>query len=202
MIRVGLTGGIGAGKSTVAEGFVERGAVVVDGDRIARELVEPGEPALEAIVERFGAAMLRADGTLDRAGLAGVVFPDPEQLAALDAIMGPRIAARAAQMAADAEASGVDVVVYDMPLLVENGTADDFDLVVVVTAPAPTRLARLALRGVDLADAQARMARQATDEQRAAVAHILIDNSGDDEQLEAQVDRAWHLIRAGAGLVP
>ena len=144
--------------------------------------------------------MLREDGTLDRAGLAAVVFPDPGELAALDAIMGPRIAARAEQMLSDAASAGVDVVVYDMPLLVENGTAEDFDLVVVVAAPAPTRLARLTIRGVDVADAQARMARQATDDQRAAVAHILIDNSGDGQALEAQVDRAWHLILAGAGV--
>ena len=199
MIRVGLTGGIGSGKSTVADLLVERGAVVVDGDQIARELVLPGSEALVAIAERFGASVLREDGTLDRQGLADIVFPDPAALAELDTIMHPRIAARAAQMLDEAAATGSPVVVYDMPLLVENGQADEFDLVLVVHAPVPVRLARLAVRGVRIDDAQERMARQASDEARAEAADILIDNSGDEEALAAQVDRAWALLMAAAG---
>lgn len=199
VIRVGLTGGIGSGKSTVAEMLVERGAVVVDGDQIARELVMPGAPALAAIVERYGQQVLHEDGTLDRAGLADIVFPDPDALADLDAIMHPRIAARAAEMLDEAARTGAAAVVYDMPLLVEGGQADEFDLVVVVHAPVPVRLARLAVRGIRVDDAHERMQRQATDEQRAAVADILIDNSGDVEDLTDQVDRAWHLITAAAG---
>jgi dephospho-CoA kinase len=199
MLRVGLTGGIGAGKSTVAQMLIDRGAVVVDGDQIARELVRPGEPALAAIVERFGTGVLQPDGELDRAGLAEIVFPDPDALGDLDAIMHPRIAERARQMLAEAEAEGVEVFVYDMPLIVENGTADEFDVVVVVHAPIEVRLARLAVRGVPVADARERMSRQASDEQRAEVADILIDNGGDEEQLTQQVDRAWHLLQAARG---
>jgi dephospho-CoA kinase len=199
MLRVGLTGGIGAGKSTVAQMLVDRGAVVVDGDQIARELVRPGEPALAAIVERFGTGVLQPDGELDRAGLAEIVFPDPDALGDLDAIMHPRIAERAHQMLAEAEAGGVELFVYDMPLIVENGTAGEFDVVVVVHAPIEVRLARLAVRGVPVADARERMSRQASDEQRAEVADILIDNGGDEEQLTQQVDRAWHLLLAARG---
>ncbi len=199
MLKVGLTGGIGAGKSTVSEMLAERGAVVVDGDQIARVLVTRGEQALEEIVERFGPGVLLDDGELDRPGLAEVVFPDPEALADLEAIMHPRIAERAARMLAEAEEAGADVAVYDMPLIVENGTADDFDVVVVVHAPAALRLARLAVRGVAVDDAHERMLRQASDEQRAAVADILIDNSGDRQQLIDQVDRAWYLLQAARG---
>ncbi len=199
MIRVGLTGGIGSGKSTVADLLAERGAVVVDGDQIARELVRPDEPALAAIVERFGTGVLLADGQLDRAGLAEIVFPDPAALADLDAIMHPRIAERAEALLAEAARGGTPVVVYDMPLLVENGMADDFDLVLVVHAPVEVRLARLAVRGIPVADARERMARQATDEQRAAVASILVDNGGDEQQLLAQVERAWYLLEVAVG---
>jgi dephospho-CoA kinase len=199
MMRVGLTGGIGAGKSTVSRMLADRGAVVIDGDQIARDLVVPGEPALAAIVDRFGPDVLLPDGQLDRAGLAAIVFPDPEALAALDAIMHPRIAQRAADMIEAAERAGTSIVVYDMPLLVENGSADDFDLVVVVHAPIEVRLARLAVRGVPVADARERMSRQASDAERAEVASILIDNGGDEEQLIAQVDRAWYLLQAALG---
>ena len=196
---MGLTGGIGAGKSTVAQMLIDRGAVVVDGDQIARELVRPGEPALAAIVARFGTGVLQPDGELDRAGLAEIVFPDPGALGDLDAIMHPRIAERAQQMLAEAEAAGVEVFVYDMPLIVENGTAGEFDVVVVVHAPIEVRLARLAVRGVHVGDARERMSRQASDEQRAEVADILIDNGGDEEQLTQQVDRAWYLLQAARG---
>jgi dephospho-CoA kinase len=199
MLRVGLTGGIGAGKSTVSDMLADRGAVIVDGDQIARELVEPGGAALAEIVERFGPGVLLPNGELDRAGLAEIVFPDPEALAGLDAIMHPRIAERAHELLAEAERAGVDVVIYDMPLIVENGTVDDFDLVMVVHAPIEVRLARLAMRGVPVADARERMSRQATDAERAEVATILIDNGGDEQQLIDQVDRAWLLLQAALG---
>ena len=199
MIRVGLTGGIGAGKSTVGRMLAELGAVIVDGDQIARDLVVRGEPALAEIVERFGPDVLLPDGGLDRAGLAELVFPEPESLASLDAIMHPRIAERAQAMLADAQRNGTSVIVYDMPLLVESGAADDFDVVMVVHAPVEVRLARLAVRGVAVDDARNRMAQQASDEERAAVATILIDNGGDDEQLIDQVQRAWYLLQAALG---
>lgn len=199
MIRVGLTGGIGSGKSTVARMLAELGAVIIDGDQIARELVGRGEPALAEIVERFGPGVLLPDGELDRAGLAETVFPDPDSLASLDAIMHPRIAARAQGLLAAAQGDGVSVVVYDMPLLVESGAADDFDVVMVVHAPMDVRLARLAVRGVAVDDARHRMAQQASDEERAAVATILVDNGGDDQQLIEQVERAWYLLQAALG---
>lgn len=198
MIRVGLTGGIGSGKSTVARLLEECGALVVDGDRIARELVVPGSPALAEIVARFGAQLVGPDGELDRAGLAQIVFPDPKALADLDAIMHPRIAARSAELLVEAARSGVPVAVYDMPLLVENGMADDFDLVIVVQAPVEVRLARLVVRGVSTDDALERMARQASDEQRAAVADFLIDNSGDADSLADQVEWVWTEIQGAA----
>ena len=197
---MGLTGGIGSGKSTVAELLADRGALVVDGDQIARELVEPGEPALALIVERFGPGVLRPDGGLDRAALADIVFPDPAALTALDQIMHPRIAARSTELLLAAARQGVPVAVYDMPLLVENDMAEDFDVVVVVQAPVETRLARLAVRGIQVADAHERMARQASDEQRAAVADILIDNSGGEAALREQVERAWAAILALGGV--
>ena len=197
MIRVGLTGGIGSGKSTVSRLLERRGAVVIDGDRIAREIVEPGEPALAEVVDRFGRDILQADGTLDRAGLAAIVFPDPEALAALNSIMLPRIARRIAELTEQAERDGAEVVVQDSPLLVETEAHDDFDAVLVVQAPLDARLDRLVARGLDRADAQARMDRQATDEQRAAVADIVLDNSGDEAALEAQVDAAWEKLVGG-----
>jgi dephospho-CoA kinase len=197
-IRVGLTGGIGSGKSTVARMLAERGAVVVDGDQIARELVQPGSPALAEIVARFGRGVVDPDGALDRPALADIVFPDPAALADLDAIMHPRIAARAAELLATAEHRPGAVVVYDMPLLVETGQAEDFDVVLVVQAPMPTRLARLAVRGLRVDDAKERMDRQATDEERAAVADIVLDNSGDEAALAEQVDEAWARIIAAA----
>ncbi|MGB8022387.1 MAG: dephospho-CoA kinase [Candidatus Nanopelagicales bacterium] len=198
VVRVGLTGGIGSGKSTVAAMLAERGAVVIDADRIARDVVAPGEPALAEIAARFGAGVIRADGSLDRAGLAAIVFPDPDALAALEAIMHPRIDRRAGELLDDALASGARVVVYDMPLLVENGQSRDFDLVVVVHAPAEARVARLVHRGLAEADARARMVRQASDAERLAVADVVIDNSGSPADLAGEVKRAWQVITAAA----
>lgn len=199
MVRVGLTGGIGSGKSAVAQLLRARGAVLVDGDQVAREIVEPGQPALAAIAERFGTAVLRRDGSLDRAALAAIVFADPASLAALDAIMHPRIAGRSSELMRAAERAGAEVVVYDMPLLVEGGAAGQFDVVVVVQAPVEVRLRRLEARGLERADSLARMARQASDEQRLAVADLVLDNSGDRSALEAQVSAAWPRIVAAQG---
>lgn len=199
MVRVGLTGGIGSGKSAVAQLLRARGAVLVDGDQVAREIVEPGQPALAAIAERFGTAVLRRDGSLDRAALAAIVFADPGSLAALDAIMHPRIAGRSSELMRAAERAGAEVVVYDMPLLVEGGAAGQFDVVVVVQAPVEVRLRRLEARGLERADSLARMARQASDEQRLAVADLVLDNSGDRSALEAQVSAAWPRIVAAQG---
>lgn len=189
MIRIGLTGGIGSGKSTVARLLAQRGAVVIDADHIAREIVEPGQPALAEIADRFGAEVISPDGSLDRGALAAIVFADSVALADLNAITHPRIAQRTAELI---EAAPDDaVVVYDMPLLVENNLTEGWDHVIVVDADRDVRIQRLIERGLDTADIEARMSRQATDEQRRAVADIVIDNSGDVDALETQVAAAW-----------
>jgi dephospho-CoA kinase len=189
MLRIGLTGGIGSGKSTVSALLAERGAVVVDSDLIAREVVEPGTPGLAAVAEQFGAGVLAPDGSLDRPALAAVVFADPEARRRLDGIVHPLVRARAAELEAAAPPGAV--VVHDVPLLVETGQAGRFDLVLVVAADVETRVARLVGRGLTEDDARARIAAQATDEQRRAVADVVLDNSGTREQLAAQVDRFW-----------
>jgi dephospho-CoA kinase len=191
---VGLTGGIGSGKSTVARRFAERGAVVVDADRVAREVVEPGEPALARIVERFGEGVLDDHGRLDRAALATIVFDDEQARRDLEAIthprIGERIAARIAEVRAAEEADGrTRVVVLDHPLLVETGLAAGHDVVVVVEAPVEERIRRLVeQRGMDAADARARIAAQADDAARRAAATHVLDNGGRPEDLDAQVD--------------
>lgn len=188
-MRIGLTGGIGSGKSAVTARLAARGAVVVDADEIAREIVRPGEPALAEIGAAFGPGVLRSDGTLDRQALADIVFGDPEALAALNAITHPRIAARSAELIDAAPADAV--VVYDMPLLVENGLTQGWDVVVVVDAPDEIRLSRLIDRGMDESDARARMAAQASREQRLRVADAVIDNGGSLADLTNEVDRLW-----------
>ncbi|HEV7875752.1 MAG TPA: dephospho-CoA kinase [Nocardioides sp.] len=189
MLRIGLTGGIGAGKSTVSALLAARGAVIVDADTIAREVVEPGTPGLAAVVEAFGPDVLASDGSLDRPALAAVVFADPEARARLDAIVHPLVRVRATELAAAAAPDAV--VVNDVPLLVETGQAGAYDLVVVVEADLDARIARLVERGLTAEDARARMAAQATDEQRRALADVVLDNSGAPAELEAQVDRFW-----------
>jgi dephospho-CoA kinase len=188
-VRIGLTGGIGSGKSTVSALLAARGAVVIDADRIAREVVEPGTPGLAAVVESFGPEVLTADGSLDRPALAAIVFGDPEARRRLDGIVHPLVRARAAELAAAAPEGSV--VVHDVPLLVETGQADSYDLVLVVEADPETRVSRLARRGLAAEDARARMAAQATDEQRRAVADVVLDNSGTEAELAEQVDRFW-----------
>jgi len=189
VLRIGLTGGIGSGKSTVSALLAARGAVIVDADRIAREVVEPGTPGLAQVVEAFGDGVLTADGSLDRPALAAVVFSDPEARRRLDGIVHPLVRARATELAAAAPPD--TVLVNDVPLLVETGQASSYDLVLVVEADAATRVSRLVERGLTVEDARARIAAQATDEQRRAVADVLLDNSGSPEQLAEQVDRFW-----------
>ena len=194
MSRVALTGGIGSGKSAVAERLAALGAFVVDADRIAREVVEPGTPGLAAVVAEFGPGVLTPDGALDRAGVAAIVFANPARRAALEAIVHPLVARRSAELLAAAPEGAV--VVYDVPLLAESaGTGRDrrgeFDEVVVVEAPLETRVARLVARGLTEADARARIVAQASDEQRRAIADHVVVNDGDLAALDAAVDRLW-----------
>lgn len=200
MLRIGLTGGIGSGKSTVAARLAEHGAVVADADRLAREVVLPGEPALAEIAERFGPEVLAADGSLDRAALGAVVFAGDEARRDLEAITHPRIAERTAAVAATVPPDGV--FVHDVPLLVELGMGGAYDLVLVVLAATETRVARLvADRGMSEEDARARIAAQATDAERRAVADVVLDNDGTADQLRDQVDRLWRARLAGGGAV-
>ncbi|WP_309052077.1 dephospho-CoA kinase [Streptomyces sp.] len=197
MLKVGLTGGIGAGKSEVSRLLVSYGAVLIDADRIAREVVEPGTPGLAAVVEAFGEGILTEDGTLDRPGLGSLVFADAERLATLNAIVHPLVRDRSAEL--EAAATAGDVVVHDVPLLTENGLAPLFDLVVVVDASPETQLDRLVrLRGMAEQDARARMAAQATREQRRAIADLVIDNDGPLDALEPQVRDVWDELRRRA----
>ncbi|MFJ8695247.1 dephospho-CoA kinase [Streptomyces roseolilacinus] len=197
MLTVGLTGGIGAGKSEVSRLLVSYGAVLVDADRIAREVVEPGTPGLAAVVEAFGPGVLTGEGTLDRPKLGSIVFGDAERLATLNGIVHPLVGARSAELQAAAAPDAV--VVHDVPLLTENGLAPLYDVVVVVDASAETRIDRLVrLRGMTESEARARMAAQATSEQRRAVADYVIDNDGPLEALEPQVREVWERLVARA----
>ena len=191
MLLVGLTGGIGSGKSTVAELLREKGATVVDADVAARAIVEPGQPALAALVERFGDGILLTDGRLDRAGLARIAFADEESRQALNGITWPAIvdefSARIDEAPADA------IVVCDVPLLAEGGPGSEreYAAVIVVEAPADVRLARLEQRGIARDDAERRMAAQASDDARREYATYVLDNSGDVDALARQVDDVW-----------
>ena len=189
MLRIGLTGGIGSGKSAVAALLVQHGAVLVDADQLAREAVAPGTPGLAEVLAAFGEQVRAPDGSLDRPALAAIIFADPEARRRLDAIVHPLVRQRAAELVAAAAPDAV--VVQDVPLLVETGQAASFDMVLVVEADPETRVARLVQRGMTEDDARARIGAQATDEQRRAVADVVIDNSGTLEQLAEQVDRFW-----------
>jgi dephospho-CoA kinase len=197
MLRVGLTGGIGSGKSEVSRRLAEAGAVVIDADRIAREVVEPGTEGLAGVVAEFGDGVLRPDGTLDRERLGEIVFADAERLKALNAIVHPLVGKRSAELF---EAAPPDaVVVYDVPLLAENDLAGFYDLVVVVDAPTETQVKRLTgARGMTEEQARARIAAQATREKRRALADIVIDNSGDIPALDHQVADLWASLTARA----
>jgi dephospho-CoA kinase len=193
--RAGLTGGIGSGKSTVSALLVSYGAVLIDADRIAREVVEPGTPGLAAVVAEFGTGVLLPDGSLDRPGLGSIVFADPDRLAALNAIVHPLV--RDLSSRQEAAAGPGSVVVHDVPLLAENALAPLYDAVIVVDAAPSTQLDRLVrLRGMTQEEARARMAAQATREQRLAIADFVIDNDGPLEALEPQVRKVWDELRS------
>lgn len=194
MLIIGLTGGIGSGKSSVSARLAAHGAVVIDADAIVRELQGPGQPVLAAMVERFGPAILQADGSLDRPAMADVAFGDPDALRDLNAIVHPAVSAEiAARLAAEAETD--HVVILDVPLLVESGRADLAAMVVVDVDPEVAVARLVAHRGFREEDARARMARQVSREERRARADLVIDNSGSLDQLDAEADRAWAFIQ-------
>lgn len=190
VLFVGLTGGIGAGKSTVANRLVELGAVLIDSDRLAREVLEPGTDGLRAVTAEFGEDVLAPDGTLDRAAVAARVFADDAARERLNAIVHPRVSARSEELRASAPPDAI--IVQDVPLLVEGGMALAFPLVVVVHADAETRVRRVVeARGMSERDARARIAAQATDEQRRAAADVWLDNTGFPDETRKLVDELW-----------
>jgi dephospho-CoA kinase len=199
---IALTGGIAAGKSTVARRFAEHGAVVIDADRLAREAVEPGTPGLAAIAERFGPGVIDGDGRLDRPALGAIVFADEEARLDLNGITHPAVAALLKERLAEtAQADPDAIVVYDVPLLAESGGRRDglFRFVVVVEAPAEVRVQRLIeLRGMAADEAARRVASQASDEERRALADVVIDTSGSLDETAQQTDAAWIQVREAA----
>ena len=200
MYLIGLTGGIASGKSLVPGRLAELGATIVDADVLAREVVEPGTPGLSAIAEHFGPEVISADGTLNRPALGAIIFADPEQREKLNAITHPAVWRRARELFAEAAAD--EVVVYDVPLLVEGakGRQLDFDLVVVVDAKAETRLQRLIqLRGMTREEAAHRLNSQASDAERLAVADVVIDNNGTVDETLQQVDALWAKAQHAVG---
>jgi dephospho-CoA kinase len=204
MLVVGLTGGIGSGKSTVAELLRARGATVIDADLLAREVVAPGTPGFRAVVARFGPGVVDPDGGLDRRALAGIVFADPGALADLNAIVHPAVRARIddrlRELRTTAEAG---VVVLEIPLLVESGRSYGAAAVIVVDCPEDVALRRLVVeRGMDEGDARRRMAAQLSRPDRLAAADIVIDNSGSPAELSAEVDRMWTALTSPTGDVP
>lgn len=201
MLRVGLTGGIGAGKSEVSKRLAAHGAVVIDADLLAREVVAPGTDGLAEIVQEFGPGILTPDGALDRTRLGDIVFAAPEKLARLNAIVHPRVAA-AMREREDSAGPGA-VVVHDVPLIAENGLAGSYDAVVVVDVPPRVQLDRLVrLRAMSREQAEARMAAQASREQRLAIATIVVDNSGSLAELDRQVGDLWTELRRRSRIQP
>jgi dephospho-CoA kinase len=200
MLRVGLTGGIGSGKSAVSGRLAGLGAVVLDGDKAARAVVEPGTPGLAKITETFGPQVLRPDGSLDRAKLAGIVFTDEAARGKLNAITHPLIHERiqAAEKAAVAAGGPDTIVVHDIPLLAEGQRSAEFDVVIVVDVPPELQVSRLAGRGMPEDQARARMAAQATRAQRLAIADIVVDNSGTLDDLDRRVGAVWAELLARA----
>ena len=199
MLRVGLTGGIGAGKSEVSRRLAAQGAVIVDADMIAREVVAADTAGFAQVVEAFGRDVIGADGELDRARLGDIVFADEQKLASLNAIVHPRVGARMREL--ERAAGSSSIVVHDVPLIAENGLADAYDLVVVVDVSPRIQLDRLVRhRGMSRAQAQVRMAAQARREQRLSIADIVVDNSGSLAELDRQVGELWSELRRRAHL--
>ncbi|MDQ1648274.1 MAG: dephospho-CoA kinase [Frankiaceae bacterium] len=192
MHRIGLTGGIGAGKSTVARLLAAHGAIVVDADALAREVVAPGTPGLQQVVDAFGPSVVRDDGSLDREALGRIVFNDPDQRRVLEGITHPLIGQRTQELFA--QAGQDDVVVHDVPLLVELGMAPLYDAVIVVEAPDDVRLTRLEGRGLPREQALERIKAQADADQRLAAATVVVDNAGDEQALQQRVDEVWAQI--------
>jgi len=199
MLRVGLTGGIGAGKSEVARRLAAQGAVLIDADAIARQVVAPGTDGLAAVVAAFGAGVLRPEGDLDRERLGGIVFADPGELARLNAIIHPLVGARMTELE---KGAGEDaILVHDVPLLAENNLAAGYDLVVVVDAPEHGQLDRLTRhRRMSQDQAQARMAAQVSRDKRLAIADLVVDNSSSLAELDRQVGDLWAELRRRARL--
>jgi dephospho-CoA kinase len=202
VLRVGLTGGIGSGKSEVARRLAARGAVVIDADVAAREVVEPGTPGLAAIRDAFGPGVLLPDGSLDRERLAGIVFRDPAQREKLNRIVHPLVRERMSEL--ERQAAGALVVVHDVPLLAEGGLASHYDEVIVVDVPPQVQMERLLReRGLTREQAQARMAAQASREERLAIATLVVDNSGSLQELDRRVGELWdELCRRAAARQP
>lgn len=202
MLLIGLTGGIGSGKSTVSRLLAERGAVVIDADAVYHELIQPGRPGFEALVAEFGPDILGSDGHIDRARLANLVFADEAARVRLNEITHPLVGEEMMRRVAEAPADAI--VVMDIPLLAEGGAdrAGAYPVVIVVEAPADARLDRLEARGMDRADAAARMDKQASDEERRAIATHVLDNSGDLAALEGRIDDLWSELSSLAGSTP
>lgn len=199
MLKVGLTGGIGSGKSAVSAELSSYGATVIDADAIAREVVEPGTPGLSEVVAEFGERVLAEDGSLDRAALGEIVFADQDRLAELNAIVHPRVAERSGQLMEEALAAETEVVVYDVPLLVENGLEALYDVVVVVDAPDEVRVERVSRdRGMPREQVWDRIRAQADRDTRLAAADLVVDNSGSREELRARVAELWRELSARA----
>lgn len=194
ILHVGLTGGIASGKSAVSQRLAEHGAIIIDADQLAREVVEVGTEGLAEVVAEFGQDVVGEDSSLDRTALGHVIFDDEEARGRLNAIIHPRVREAAARLR-DAAPDG-SVVVEDIPLLVETGQQDRFDVLVVVEAPEEERLRRMVEdRGMDRSEAESRMSAQTTDRERAAAADVVLDNSGTLEELHAQTDRLWTKLR-------
>jgi dephospho-CoA kinase len=199
VLLVGLSGGIGAGKSTVARLLERRGAVVIDADQLARDAIAKGTPGFDDVVDAFGPEVVGPDGDLDRAALAARIFADPSEKATLEGIVHPEVASRFGQRVQEFRETD-RIVLYVSPLLVELGLAPAFDVVVVVTASPHLRISRVASdRGLSPDEVRSRMAAQATDEQRMEVADVLIDNDGSLAELEPQIERLWADLAARAG---
>jgi dephospho-CoA kinase len=199
LYRVGLTGGIGAGKSEVSRRLAAQGAVVIDADAIAREVVEPGTPGLDEVVAAFGPEVLLPDGSLDRPRLGDIVFADPDLRTRLNGIVHPLVGARMREL--EESAGPGSIVVHDVPLIAENNMAGAYDLVVVVDVPPRLQLDRLVRhRGLTREQARARMAAQASREQRLGIAGIVVDNSGSLAELDRQVGELWTELRRRAAL--